>query len=95
MQKSNQSTFSSLSLHRPNAHCTAYANTIGTMPVVGFRKPESIGLKPMTAKCLTHTRHYRGSKLKLLPIPAGIAAGFGGYVPIPTPVHISVSDQVL
>ena len=45
----------------------------------------------MTAKCLTHTRHDRGSKLKLLPIPAGIPAGFGRYVPIPTPVHISVT----
>jgi len=45
----------------------------------------------MTAKCLTHTsqgRHDRGSKLKRLPTPAGIPAGFGRYVG-PIPVHIS------
>jgi len=65
------------------------------MPVAGFRKPAGIGLKPMTVKCLTHTRHDRGSNLELVPIPAGIPAGFGRYVctHIPTratPVHISI-----
>jgi len=84
-KNSNPSTFSSLSLHRPNVHCTTYANTVGTMPGAGFCKPSGTGLKPMTAKCLTHTRHDRGSKSKLLPICAGTPAGFGGYVPIPTP----------
>jgi len=79
-------------------HCTAYANTIGTMPVAGFRKLTGIGLKPMTVKCLNQTRHDRGSKLKLLPIPTSISAGFGGYVPTPTPVHISTpadTDMVM
>ena len=42
------------------------------MPVAGFCKPVGIGLKPMTAKCLTRTRHDRGSKLKLLAIAAGM-----------------------
>jgi len=74
-----------------NNSFNSFTNTIGTTPVAGFCKPAAIGLKPMTTKCLTHIRYDHGSKLKLLPIPAGIPAGFGGYVPIPIPVHISTA----
>jgi len=47
-----------------------------------------------THDCEMSYRRDRGSKLKLLPIPADVAAGFGGYVPIPTPVHISTGKRV-
>jgi len=47
-------------------HTAQYTqSTVGTMTEAGSRKPAGIGLIPMTAKCLTHTRHDRGSKLKL------------------------------
>jgi len=91
MQKSNPSTFSSLRLHRPNAHCTAYANTIGTMSVAGFCKPAGIGLYTEThdrEMSYPHIRHDRGSKLKPLPVPAGIPAGFGGYTHTHTRTHL-------
>jgi len=59
------------------------------MSVAGFCKPAGFAFRSMTARCLIHTHHDRRSKLKLLPIPAGIPAGFGGYVPVPAPMHIS------
>jgi len=55
----------------------------GYATVVGFCKPTGL------ARCHTHTRHDHGSKLKFLPIPIGIFAGFDGYVPTTTFVHIS------
>jgi len=59
--------------------------------VAGFYKPAGLAFRPVTARGRTHTRHDGRSKLKLLPIPAGTPAGFGGYVP--TPVHTYNTDR--